>query len=655
MCISQTLKEESPVSFLYNIQTDVETYNLDVEFSKLQNEPRIEIIDNDTVEVYDPIIGELFNVSININRMGTWTAIDNGDSIWQMQINVHTGDYMMLIFDDFYLPQGSKLYVYSADKNYVLGAYTDENNYSSGKFTTAPLKTNSLIIEYYKPFHVKEQAALNVKSVGLIDKSFTEELTRNLGNSGACMINAMCPEYDNWCDQRRSVALIIRVFSEDKQLRWCTGSMVTNEKQDGKPFFLTAFHCLDFNGSGSIGQSEQDEVANWVFVFHYQSPNCENPTTDPPLVYSISGATFIRGKGHSSAGGTDYALLQLSQKPPKNYNVYYSGWSNDKDDMSETGVCIHHPAGDIKKISTWEKVTSEKLNFWKVKWTKGSTQGGSSGSPLFNSSGYLMGQNMSSNQQTVCSNVKRDFFGRFDRSWHDYGLCYELNPNGTHSGNYEEFLVSMPGNETCKQNWNFNNCNDLHTSDNVSFLLPNSMGSRQYDGVYNAKNKITAENTIIQSGSDKKVVFEAGNSIVLKSGFHATLGSKFIAKIGDCEMGCNHGQIADEEYSVMVVNNSEDAIAKVNMNNSIPENNENTCEFLIYPNPNHGTFSIKLSNENRELQKIIIADARGYVVYNNNDHKIVTNKIQLANPVSGIYIISLYFKNKLLTSKFTVL
>ena len=45
---------------------------------------------------------------------------------------------------------------------------------------------------------------------------------------------------------------------------------------------------------------------------------------------------------------------------------------------------------------------------------------------------------------------------------------------------------------------------------------------RQYDGVYNAKDDISAENTTIQSGT--KVVFEAGNKILLKPGFHATAG-----------------------------------------------------------------------------------------------------------------------------------
>ena len=200
----QISTRETPVSFLHNVKTAIESYNLDVKLTKIGNNIRTKIIEDDTITFSDPTIGELFDVSININNRGKWTVIaeQNGredrDSICQMQINTNTGSYMMLIFDDFYLPRGSKLFVYSADKSQILGAFTEANNVPSNKFTTTPLRTNSIIIEYYKPCCVKEQAKLNIKQVGLMDNLFEKVITKDFGESGSCMINAMCPEYDNW-------------------------------------------------------------------------------------------------------------------------------------------------------------------------------------------------------------------------------------------------------------------------------------------------------------------------------------------------------------------------------------------------------------------------------------------------------------------------
>jgi hypothetical protein len=624
---SQISTEELPVSFVHNLKTSIEQQNLDVQFTKIGDNVRTKIIEGDTITFSDPTIGELFDVSISKNNRGTWTAMDNGDSIWQLQINSNTGSYMMLVFDDFHLPQGSKLFVYSTDKKQVLGAFTDANNVPSNKFTTSPLKTNSLIIEYYKPYYVKEEAILNIKSVGIIDKIFTETLTKNFGNSKSCMINAMCPEYNNWCNERRSVALIIRVSANGNEIRICSGSLVNNERSDGKPFFLTAFHCIDCDNNGLLSQSEKDELQYWLFVFNYQSPNCSNPITEPTLTYSMTGATYLRGVSYTK--GSDYALLQLKYKPPKNYNVYYNGWSNDKDDMTNTGVCIHHPVGDIKKIAEWDKVVSEKLDFWKVKYTQGSIERGSSGSPLFNNAGYVVGQQSHVNSYDYfCKGNLRGFYGRFDKSWHDYGLCYELNPNRT-----SMYIVSMGGFETCKQNWNFNNCNDLHTSANVSLLNYSSLGTRQYDGVYNAKNNITAENTTIQSGTT--VVFEAGNSVILKPGFHAKAGSTFSAKIGDCQLGCNNGKrLVDNE---MVIFNGE------SIENDIPHKTLKNASFntdtdiLIYPNPASETVIIEY-HQFTGVEEVKIFDITGKSLFADKLSGTISN-IDISSFSSGMYLI----------------
>lgn len=645
-----------PYTFSNGLESQVSSFNLTANLQNLESSVRADTIENDTVVTfYDPIIGEVFPADINQFSQGKWDVLENNDKIWRLKINSNAGSYMMLIFNDFYLPKGTSLYIYSSDKTQLLGAFTSKNNTTQNKFTTTPLKCNSLVIEYYKPSWVTEQEHLNIQSIGLITKDFAKIINKELGESGDCMINAKCPEYENWCNQRRSVALIIRVLQGVGQIRWCSGSMLTNERRDGKPLLLTAFHCIDNDPENNvIDQSEKDEIQNWIFVFNYQSSDCENPTTEPSLMYSISGATYINSHKKS-----DYALLQLHQKPPKNYNVYYNGWSNNKDDMTNTGVCIHHPAGDIKKISEWDKKATLKTNFWKVKWTAGSTEGGSSGAPLFNKNGYVVGQNYASNGKPVCDEAKRNYFGRFDKSWHKFGLSWELNPNGIHSGSSQHYISSMNGDETCKSDWYFANGNDLHTSANVSFLNISSIGTRQYDGVYNAKNSIVAENVAIQAGTS--VSFEAGNEIILKPGFHAEAGSNFVAKIGDCERGCGNGfkmaggSNPNQPRDDMTIVQNEQEIENI-----ILEQNKEISDTLyffdetitIFPNPNDGSFEISLPFMSEEIDRIQVINQTGQIVFEKTSH--TGNEINIPNPIPGMYFVSVVSKGKVFTQKIII-
>lgn len=649
--IGQVFEEGRPMSFQYDIGRDIDIYELDAQLNITQEELRTDIIEGDTIVAQDPRIGQLFNVDLDINHNGTWTQLENGDSIWRLQINSHSGRYMMLIFREFYMPRGSSMFVYSSDKESVIGALTYITNNPYNRFSTAPIKSNSIIIEYNKPHYVTEQAKLKVERVGLICESYERYSSPGFGQSGDCMINAMCPDYSGWCNQRRSVAIII--IPRGNGISLCSGSLLVNERLDGKPFMLTAFHCADCNDDGYLTDQEKGNIIDWVFIFNYQSSNCNNPANEPSMSDFISGATFMDGVDRYNYN--DYLLVKLSQKPLKSFNAYYNGWSNDKDDMTNTGVCIHHPMGDIKKISSWDKVTCLSADYWKVKWTNGSSEKGSSGSPMFNSSGYVVGHN-SQASGTGCSTARRDFFGCMHRSWHQYGLSWILNPNGNHTGpNSGSYITSMVGDETCKENWTFNNCNDLHTSANVTYLSPTTIGTRQYDGVYNASNQITASNTTIQSGTT--VVFEAGNKIVLNTGFKAEAGSHFVAKIGTCLRGCNNGramELSNNELGMVIYDECDEnnTIEMKEADDKKEEPTENAV-FVIYPNPSSGVISIELIGINPEdINSISIANSIGIEVYSTN---VFCKEINLSNLQVGSYTMCMYYKSGMLTSTFTIL
>ena len=191
--------------------------------------------------------------------------------------------------------------------------------------------------------------------------------------------------------------------------RLCTGSMINNTEQDLTPYFLTANHCLGGNNS-------------WIFMFNYQSPGCSNQ--DGPTNMTTSGSTLL-----ASSATSDFALLELNESPPEEYNVFYAGW-DISGNTPNTPVCIHHPSGDIKKISFDYDNASNAGSFWDINnWEDGTTEPGSSGSPLFDGNtkrivGQLYGGTAS------CTSITYDTYGKTSVSW-DLGMSAYLDPSNT--------------------------------------------------------------------------------------------------------------------------------------------------------------------------------------------------------------------------------
>lgn len=602
---------------------------------------KIDTTGGDTDVITQSIIGEVFPVGASPATNGSWDVLENGDQIWRLKITSNAGVYMMLVFSDFYLPEGTSLFVYSEDRSQLIGAFTGRNNTPQGKLTTTPLKCNSLIMEYYKPRSITEQERLTVGSVGLITKDFTDIILKKYGDAEECMINAKCSQYENWCNQRRSIALIFGVSESTSIIYLTVGSLLTNEKRDGKPLLFTAMQGIDLNpANDAIEQTEIDALQNFLFIFNYQSADCDNPSTEPSMQYSLSGATLI-----ASNPETDYALLQLNQKPPRDYNVFYNGWSNDKDDMTETGVSIHHPKADIKKISEWEKKISTNLKRWNVKWTQGSMSDGSFGAPLFNNSGYVVGQHRSHNGYPACDDKLRDRFGRFDKSWHDYGLKWGLNPS---IGSAPSYIVRMSGDETCRENWYFAMANDLHTSANVEFWN-SSIGTRQYDGVYNAQKSIVAEVVTIQASTS--VTFEAGQKIILSPGFVAKATSKFLARIAQCERGCGNGFKKNGDENEVIFGEN-----KPTSDKSVVKQNETMLDEVItvYPNTSQGVFTVEIKgNNDQQLSEVKVYDLLGKLI------KVVSAdavkvSIDISEHPVGTYILQISTESDTVTKKILI-
>jgi len=389
----------------------------------LEEQQRIDAI-NEAEKIGPWRFGYEFPVSYGLNQGGIWTILPNGDRIWRISFRSEGALTMNLIFDDYLLPQGAHVQLYSLDRKTRLGAYTAKNNHPDQMLGTSLLKGESIVIEYYEPAAVAGQGKLHIGTLVhgyRAVRPYAEELIKALNSSGKCNIDVNCPLGNNWRNQINSVGIMMTAGSG-----FCTGALINNTAQDGKPYFLTANHCM--NGS----------PAAWVFRFNWESPNpvCaqNQASTDPGAPYNEVNGASLRARD----AGTDFALLELNSLPAAPY--YLAGW--DRSNTGANGVIgIHHPSGDVKKISKEnQSLTAAAFggaNTWQVpNWDEGTTEPGSSGSPLFNLNGLIVGQlyGGSAACSGLVNNGAADYYGRFDLSWDGAGTSSSrlkdwLDPN----------------------------------------------------------------------------------------------------------------------------------------------------------------------------------------------------------------------------------
>lgn len=343
------------------------------------------------------------NIAVDLNpwNSGTWQTLENGNRLWRLGIRSPGALSINLSFNRYKLPPGAELYVYNNDRTYVLGAFSDLNNQEDRYFATTVVPGEAVIIEYVEPADVAFRGELNLETVTHAYRSVFD-YAKGFGHSGPCHLNVACREALGWQNETDAVVMIM-VGSNSL----CSGVLINNLKNDGHPYLLSANHCYR-------------QPSNLVFWFNFQSESCENPSTAPPY-NSMSGATSLVRYTVS-----DVWLLELNQKVPPSFNPYFAGWNRTLDlKMDEKVVSIHHPRGDIKKFSyaTDGADASAYLldpgtgtTFWRVIWSGGtSTEPASSGSPLFDSSGRIIGQLYGGH--AACGNELPDWFGRFGISW----------------------------------------------------------------------------------------------------------------------------------------------------------------------------------------------------------------------------------------------
>lgn len=350
---------------------------------------------------------------------GDWEMISEDTTVWRLKIVSKKALSITVNFDRFYLTDDAEMYIYNEEGTMITGPITSKENNPENVWGSSIYKGEGVVIEVKVPVKSKDKIILHINSIAhgykkiFIDKTF--------GESGTCNINVLCSLGNGWDNERNSVALVLNAAGNEH----CSGAMIMNTCNTDRPLFLTANHC--YAASPTVG--------NWRFIFQYWSPTC-TPNQDGSRAVLFNGSVL-----RANSAASDFALLELNQFPPLNSGIAYSGWSRSTTAPAST-TGIHHPSGDVMKISR-DNVAPVKTNYpnssgnnhWRVDWDNGVTEGGSSGSPLYDPNHRIIGQ-LHGGYSSCTSSDLRDWYGAFDISWTGGGtnatrLSNWLDPNNS--------------------------------------------------------------------------------------------------------------------------------------------------------------------------------------------------------------------------------
>lgn len=321
---------------------------------------------------------------------------DDGGFVWAASVVSAGAVALRVKLTDVSLPRDADLFVFNT-RGEAYGPIQGRGPNGDGEVWLPSVMSDEAIIlvRDYGPNGASDlrSTTLTISAVGHITRGFPGQQANVDGGiasfcpfNASCIQNASCGSTGPAAAAENAVAKMLWVSGCCIYI--CTGGLIADTDNSTEiPYFLTANHCI----------SKGNDAKNLEAYFQYSvscGAGCPAGSFDPPPAPKTTGATIV-----SSNRSGDYTLLQLKQSPPS--GSVYLGW-NSTPIANTNGASLYrisHPSGAPQAYS--EHVVDTSVGACQG-WPRGeriysddvagATEGGSSGSPVVNSNGEIVGQ-----------------------------------------------------------------------------------------------------------------------------------------------------------------------------------------------------------------------------------------------------------------------
>lgn len=282
------------------------------------------------------------------------------------------------------------------------------------------------LVEFFVPAaHDPKSLPLRVVEASHVFTTPSSRFTKRLediGRAESCNVDIACSGLNNSAGFRDVVDSVAQmVFNEGGFTVLCSGTLLADaDLSTQTPWLYSANHCFENDDPPFKTVAQLQAVANSLStVWFFEATGCRSGTPVSNWTQVGGGATLIHNNPE-----TDVLFLRLNAAPPA--GTFFSGWDANPVGAGNAVVAIHHPQGDLKKVTQGTVqgfavpgVADASQTFIETRWSLGSTDVGSSGGGLWTSSGgqYRFRGGLWGGTAFCSQPTGSDYYSRFDQAF----------------------------------------------------------------------------------------------------------------------------------------------------------------------------------------------------------------------------------------------